>query len=66
MATNNGDKRNDVRRRRVRWGGVIEEWDAALGRVLTLPADPRSRKIDVSAGAAGWERWQTFLRRLRR
>jgi hypothetical protein len=50
-------------RRRVLFDGVIEERSAAMGRVFTVPADPRSRKIDVSDAAPGWERWQTFLRR---
>jgi hypothetical protein len=61
-------KRNDtpqvVRRIRMLAGGVIEERSAAMGRVLTVPADPR-RRIDLSVDSAGWERWQTFRRRFR-
>jgi hypothetical protein len=66
MAMNQGDKPNDVRRRLVRSDGIIEEWCPAMGRVLTIPADPQPRKLDVSADAAGWERLQTLLQRIRR
>jgi hypothetical protein len=61
-----GDKPDDVRLRRELLDGVIEEWSPAMGRVFTTPADPRPRTIDLSADAAGWEPWQTFLRRMRR
>ena len=52
-------------RRRVRRDGVLEEWDPAMGRVWTIPAEPRPRKIDLRADAAGWERLRTFRGRLR-
>lgn len=65
MAMNRDDKPNDVRRR-VRSDGVIEECSAAMGRMSIIPADPRPRKLDVSADAAAWERLQAFLQRLRR
>jgi hypothetical protein len=51
--------------RRVLADGVIEEWSAAMGWVLTIPAEPRPRKIDLSDGAPGWEPLQAFLRRRR-
>jgi hypothetical protein len=41
MRTDRGDKPGGVRRRRVLPGGVIEEWDPAMGWVRTIPADPR-------------------------
>jgi hypothetical protein len=63
MTTDN--EPNGVRRRRVLLDGVVEEWDAAMGRVLTIPADPRPRKIDLSVDAAGWERLRKVLGRLR-
>jgi hypothetical protein len=66
MATNRGEKPEDVRRRRVGSDGLIEEWDPGMGWVTTIPADPQPRKLDVSADAPGWERWRTFLLRLRR
>jgi hypothetical protein len=66
MALNQGDQPNDVRGRRVRSDGVIEEYSAAMGWTFTIPADPRPRKLDVSAHAAGWERLQTLLQRIRR
>jgi hypothetical protein len=59
----NKGKKPDVRkgpRRRVLSNGVIEEWSAAMGRSLIIPADPHPRKIDVSADAPGWERLRTF------
>jgi hypothetical protein len=62
---NQEDKANDVRRRRVRSDGVIEEWCPAMGRVFTIPADPRPRKLDVSVDAAGWQRLQNLLQRIR-
>jgi hypothetical protein len=65
MTTNSGGEPNSVRRRRVLRDGVIEEWDAGMGRVFTIPADPRPRKIDLSVDAAGWERLRTWLRRRR-
>jgi hypothetical protein len=66
MGPINGDKPNDVRLRRALLDGVIEEWSPTMGRVVTIPADPRLRTIDLSADAAGWEPWETFLRRMRR
>ena len=65
MSTDHDDRRKGRRRRLVLPGGVIKEWDAAMGWVLTIPADPPPRGIDLSADAAGWERLQTFLRRRR-
>ena len=66
MAMNQGDKPNDVRRRRVRSDGVIEESSAAMGWTFPIPADPRPQKQDVSVDAAGGERLQTLLQRMRR
>jgi hypothetical protein len=60
MTKYRSDMPNAVRRR-VRSDGVIEEWSAAMGWVSTIPADPRPRKLGVSADAANWERLQTFL-----
>jgi hypothetical protein len=50
-------------RRRVLPGGIIEERNTAMGRVLTIPASPPGRRIDISAGAPGWESLQTYPRR---
>jgi hypothetical protein len=63
MSTNRGNKPDGVRRRRVRPDGLIEEWSAAMGWVITVPADPQPREIDLSEGAAGWERVREYLRR---
>jgi hypothetical protein len=51
-------------RRRVHFDGVIEE-TTVMGRVFTIPANPRRQGIDVSAGAEGWEPLRTFLSRRR-
>jgi predicted phage terminase large subunit-like protein len=37
-------------------GGVVVEESAAMGRVYTVPADPRPRGIDLRPGAPGWGR----------
>jgi hypothetical protein len=66
MATSGGNEPSGARRRRVLPGGVIEEWDAAMGRVRTIPADPGPREIDLSADAPGWERLRAWLERRRR
>jgi hypothetical protein len=63
--TTNGNERPDGVRRRVLPGGIIEEESAAMGRVFTIPANPQARKIDLSDGAAAWERLRTLLRRHR-
>jgi hypothetical protein len=63
MMSTNGNERPDGMRRRVLPGGIIEEESAAMGRVFTIPASPtEGRKIDLSDGAAGWERLRTLLR----
>ena len=57
------DERNSVRRRprrRVRFDGVIEE-STVMGRVFTIPANPRRKGIDISLGAEGWEPLRTYL-----
>jgi len=51
-------------RRRVRFDGVIEE-STVMGRVFTIPANPRRKGIDLSLGADGWEPLQTYLPWLR-
>ena len=43
--------------------GTIEEASAAMGRVITVFADPRPLTVDLGTDA-GWERWQEFRRRL--
>ena len=66
--TDKGNESNGVqrqRRRRVRFDGVIEEYSAAMGRVFTIPGDPRPGGIDLSVDALGWERLRACLRRLR-
>jgi len=65
MPTNRVDEPNHRRRRRVLPGGVTEEWSAALGWVRTIPANPRPRKIDLSADDDAWVTLQEFLRRRR-
>jgi hypothetical protein len=52
-----------MRRRRILPGGIIEE-RTAMGRVLTIPATPRGR-IDISAGAPGWEALHNYQQRQR-
>jgi hypothetical protein len=62
------DMYNSLRRRprrRVRFDGVIEETNAAMGRVLTIPAEPRRQGVDVSVGAPGWEPLRSYLSRVR-
>ena len=57
------DRHNSVRRRprrRVRFDGVIEE-STVMGRVFTIPANPRRKGIDISLGAEGWEPLRTYL-----
>jgi hypothetical protein len=49
--------------RRVLGDGTIEEVSAAMGKVITVFADPRPVTVDLGADA-GWERWQAFRRRL--
>jgi hypothetical protein len=41
-------------RRRVRRDEVQVEWNAAMGRVFTIPADPRPQKIELSDDGPGW------------
>jgi hypothetical protein len=47
--------------RRVLPDGTIEEVSAAMGRVITVFADPRPRAVDLAGD--GWERWREFRRR---
>jgi hypothetical protein len=57
------DGHNSVRRRprrRVRFDGVIEE-STVMGRVFTIPANPRRKGIDISLGADGWDPLRTYL-----
>jgi hypothetical protein len=42
--------------------GTVEEASAAMGRVITVFADPRHLTVDLGTDA-GWERWQEFRRR---
>jgi hypothetical protein len=66
MTIKSSRKLDELRRRVRQRNGVTEEWSAAMGWVITVPADPRPREIDLSEGAAGWEPWRTYLgRRLR-
>jgi hypothetical protein len=67
MSIKSSIKLAELLRRRVRQrNGVTEEWSAAMGRVITIAADPQPRRIDVSADAPGWERVRTLRMRLRR
>jgi hypothetical protein len=68
MKTNNSNEDRGARReprRSVRFDGVIVEYSAAMGRVFTIPADPRPLAIDLDPDAPGWERLHVYLRRLR-
>ena len=61
------DEQNSGRRRprrRVHFDGVIEE-TTVMGRVFTIPAEPRRRAIDLSLGADGWEPLGSYLARRR-
>jgi len=49
-------------RRRVRRDVVKVEWDAAMGRVFTVPADPSPQKVELSDGSPGWVPLQEFRR----
>jgi hypothetical protein len=66
MAMNRPEQLEELRRRLLQQEGVTEEWSAAMGRVITISADPRPAQLDVSADAPGWERLRTYLSRLRR
>jgi hypothetical protein len=66
MSMNCREKFEELRRRLLRQEGVSEEYSAAMGRVITISADPRPARIDVSADAPGWERLRTYLSRPRR
>jgi hypothetical protein len=57
---------DDLRRRLLQLKGMSEEWNAAMGWVITVSADPRPARVDVSADAAGWVRWRTLRARPRR
>ena len=50
-------------RRRVRRDAVKVEWYAAMGRVFTVPADPRPQKIELSDDSPGWVSLQEFRKR---
>jgi hypothetical protein len=73
MATSMGDGLDDLRRRLLgrplllrrllRRYGMVEEYSAGMGRVITVSADPRLLRLDVSADAPGWERVQTLRAR---
>ncbi len=63
----NSNEFNKARRRprpRVRFDGVIEE-STVMGRVFTIPANPRRKGFDLSLSADGWEPLRTYLPRLR-
>jgi hypothetical protein len=66
MQVNRRDQPNGRPRRRVRPDGVIEEYCPLKGRILTIPATPRPRKIDLAADDVCWENVLTYSRWHRR
>jgi hypothetical protein len=66
MKIDRRDEPNDGPQRRVLSDGVIEEYCPLMGRVLTIPAAPRSRKIDLTADDVIWENLLIYSRWRRR
>jgi hypothetical protein len=64
LARRDGGAGNAPRKGQELPGGIVVEESAAMGKVLTVPADPRPGGLDLSQEASGWESWAQLRRRL--